>query len=195
MQRGVSPTVSFVLIVAIIVIASSAAYLWAYPLVNGINEPGKVKNLQNQMISLDYMIRATAHGDINFTNSYELYAPSGYLWLNDTHDKIRLTFLQKAEVIGQMQTTANTDCGYLDDNIHDTDTNIMLAREMNLSRVYWGSKGIGETEIMICYNDIDLEFGGICSKGKTGSPRLLVYMKKFGIDSTTGKPKVYINIC
>lgn len=196
MKKGISPTVSFVLIVSIILIGSTAAYFWAAPLVSGIGEPGRIRNLKNQMVSLDYMVRATAHGDVNFSNSYELYAPDAHLELVPENDTLMLTFIQKALVIGRMQGTQNKQCTYGADSINDTRTGIVVAREMNFSRVYVGSKGEGgETEVMICYGNIDLKFGGVCGKAKTGSPRILVYMKKAGFNATTNNSIVSINVC
>ncbi|RLG21801.1 hypothetical protein DRN74_00020 [Candidatus Micrarchaeota archaeon] len=195
MERGISPTVSFVLVVTIILLATAVTYLWAAPIISGINEPGRVRNLKNQMVNLDYMIRATAHGDINFTNSYELYAPGAFLELRPSNDSIVMTFVQKALVIGVVQKNKNTKCSYDAEYLNDTITGIYLGREMNMSRVYWGAKGVGDAEIMICYDDIDLKFNGVCSKGKTGAPRILVYMKKIGVNATDNRPIVSIDVC
>jgi hypothetical protein len=196
MKKGISPTVSFVLIVSIILIGSTAAYFWAAPLVTGIAEPGRVRNLKNQMVSLDYMLRATAHGDINFTNSYELYGPESHMELIPENDTLMLTFIQKASVIGRMNYTSNKQCTYSADRINHERTGIVVAREMNFSRVYVGSKGEGgDTEVMICYDNIDLKYGGVCGTAKTGAPRIIVYMKKSGFNATNNQSIVDINIC
>ena len=196
MRKGISPTVSFVLIVAIILIATVVSYFWAAPIVSGLGEPGRINNLKNQMVSLDYMIRATAHGETNYTNIYEMYLPNAYIELNPENDTLALTFIQKALVIGRRDDTANMDCAYDAETFYDNNTGISLSRELNLSRVYSGSKGEGgETEVLICYTDIDLKFEGSCSRVATGAPRVVAYIKKEGMNASTSKPLVSVTFC
>jgi FlaG/FlaF family flagellin (archaellin) len=113
-MRGVSPVVSFVLIVAIVITTTMAAYIWASDAVKSMNEPGRIKSLINQFIALDQALKQTAHGDINFTNLFELYYPEGFLELRPGTDSLNYIFVQQARVLGytpekQVMITWTTD--------------------------------------------------------------------------------------
>ena len=99
-SKGVSEVVSFVLILAVIIVTTLAAYLWATQSIEGLNEPGRIKSFINQMTGLDDVIRSTAHGDINFTNTFKLTAPDGFIEVREDADLLVLSFIQKAQVLG-----------------------------------------------------------------------------------------------
>lgn len=192
-KKGVSPTVSFALILAIIVVTATAAYLWAVTEVDRLGEVGRVTSYKNQMIGLDYAIRSVAHGDINFQNVYEVHLPDASLTLKQGEDIITLNFLQNSGVLGKAAETGTLTCNSTTNFVYDNFSKISLYRESNTTRVFQGAKGAGagEAEFLICYPNIDLKFGGNCTEGKAG-PRALIYIKK--VDVTT-KPVVNIEIC
>lgn len=193
MKKGVSPTIGFVLVVTIVLVTALAAYFWSLGEIDRLGEVGRVTTFKNQMIGLDYAIRSVAHGDINFQNSYELNIPDASLVLKSNVDSLVLDFFQNAPVLGKAAENGNETCNSTSDYVYDNFTLISTYRESNTSRVFEGAKGAGkgEAEFIICYYNIDLQFGGKCSEGK-GGPRALVMIKK--VNYTT-KPVVNIDIC
>lgn len=204
-SRGVSEIVSFVTIVFIIITATVATYLWAVNAISGLNEPGRSSNYLNQMISLDYMIRSAAHGDMNFTQTFEFYHPTinfetVFLELRPRNatsgtSSLALTYNQKASLIGKAGvTTSVTTCDYPERYVLDPRTQIVLYKESNVSRVFKGAKGegAGAAEIMLCYQDIALVYTGDCGLGKIG-PRTVVKIRKMNV--TNNIPYVSIGLC
>ncbi|GEM_PF-2188509 len=195
MEKGVSSTISFALILAIILVTAMAAYFWSLTQIDRLGEQGRVNSFRSQMLGLDYALRATAHGDINFQNIFELTIPDGSIYLWPGNDTITLTFLQASSVIGRAgyQSPDNNCSNGSVDFIYDSATNIPLYRTTNNSRVFEGSKGgRGDAEFMICYYNVDLKAGGACAAGR-GGPRVLVQMKKVNV--TNSKPVVNIDMC
>ncbi len=99
MKKGVSPVISYVMIVAIVMMTASAAYMWAYPHMQKLGESAKSKSLSNQVRSLDYAVRQAAHGGVGFLNSLELYTESGTIRLDKDKNLITFTFQQGVEAI------------------------------------------------------------------------------------------------
>lgn len=101
-MRGVSPVISFVLVVFIVIVSTIAAYLWASDVVKTMNEPGRVKNYVNQFVALDQALKQTARGDYNFTNQFELYHPDSDAFVQVRDDVSAITFIfnQYAQIIG-----------------------------------------------------------------------------------------------
>jgi len=195
MKKGISPVVSYVMVIAIVLTTTMAAYMWALPLSKEMGEKGRITNLQSQMVGLDYVIRTTAHGDINFQNRYEMYFPNCFLYLNEGNDTIELRLNQKTGVLGTNGTavTVRTDCNETSQYLLDNETGIIMYKVGNNSHLFRGAIGpaAGDAEIAICYPNIDLQFGGQCTKGK-GGPFSTVITKKIGY---TTKPVVKIDIC
>jgi hypothetical protein len=205
-SRGVSDIVSFITVVFIIMTATVATYLWAVSAISGLNEPGRTSNYLNQMVSLDYIVRSTAHGDINFSHTFEFYHPTiefetTFIELrpwNDTTNTsaIALTYNQRAQILGKAgSTTTETKCLYGSQYVYDARTKIVLYKESNVSRVYKGAKaeGPGAAEIMVCYQDIRLVHSGECGTGKIG-PRTVIRIRKINV-TENGVPVVGIGMC
>ncbi|MEM0372795.1 MAG: hypothetical protein QXO69_03100, partial [archaeon] len=91
-MRGVSEIISYVTIVSIVLVSTMIAYAWALPLSEQLGEKGKVNNYKNQMIGLDYAIRSAAHGDVNFTNEYEMQLQDAAIIINESSDVVYLVF-------------------------------------------------------------------------------------------------------
>ena len=195
MEKGISPVVSYVMVIAIVLTTTMAAYMWAVPLSKEMGEKGRVTNLQSQMVGLDYVIRTTAHGDINFQNRYEMYFPNCFLYLNDGNDSIELRLKQESAVFGTNGTkvTVRTDCNETSEYLLDNETGIIMYKIENNSHVFRGAVGFaaGDAEIAICYPNIDLQFNNQCNKGK-GGPFATIITKKIGY---TTKPVVEVEIC
>lgn len=203
MMRGVSPIVSYVLVIAIVLTSTLIAYTWALPLTEQLGEKGKVNSYKNQMIGLDYAIRASAHGDINFKNEYEIYMQDASILLDDDNDVVYLKFRQSAIVLGEPSISGYAYCTRPSNVTGDqsgqflTDplTNLNLYRESDSTRVFQGSTGQnGLAEFAICYYDIDLVWKGSCIRG-TSSSTSLITIEKTGVNATTLKPIVAIDIC
>lgn len=196
MKRGVSPTVSFTLILAIIITTALAAYFWSLTEIDKLGEQGRVNSFRSQMIGLDYALRSTAHGDINFQNTFELTITDATLFISPGNDTISLTFTQNSGVLGKAAiTSAESNCSNSSVNfIYDSSSDISLYRSSNNTRVFEGAKGGGKSdaEFMICYYNVDIKWGGSCSAGR-GGPRALVLMKKINI--TNNKPVINVDIC
>jgi len=199
MRKGVSEVVSFVLVLAIMVTATMSAYIWASSSIPTLNEPGRIKNLVNQMISLDSVIKSTAHGDINFTTRYEIYYPDGYFELRNTTTSLYgslmpvLMINQKAVILGytgSIATTTGCDANYS----YDASTHIKMYRYTTIDNVYVGAQanGPGQAEISICYTNINVTAGTSCVRGKNG-PFASLNIKKEGVIGTT--PQVSIDVC
>jgi len=198
MRRGVSEVMSFILVVAIMVTATMAAYVWASTSIGSLNEPGRVKNLVNQMISLDGTIKSIAHGDVNFTTKFELYYPDSYFELRNTTSSLTGNFMpaiiirQNAMVLGYTNASITTGCG--ENYSYDPLARTTLYRYNTIDNVYVGAQGNGpgQAEIAICYTNINITFGGSCLRGKSG-PFATLNIKKEGVTGST--PSVSIDVC
>jgi len=199
MRKGVSEVVSFVLVLAIMVTATMAAYIWASASIPTLNEPGRIKNLVNQMISLDSAIKSTAHGDTNFTTKFELYYPDCYFELrnmttNLSSNLMPVLMLNQRSVVlgytGSIATTTGCDVNYS----YDASTHIKMYRYTTIDNVYVGAQanGPGQAEISICYTTINITAGSNCMRGKAG-PYANLNIKKVGVMGTT--PIVSIDVC
>lgn len=192
MKKGISPIVSYVLVLSIVLTSTIIAFAWALPLSEQLGEEGKVTNYKNQMIGLDYSIRSAAHGDINFVNEYEMHLQEATIFLDSEKNTVYLLFQQRATVLGDPEVTGTLTCDSETEYLRHDLTRIDMYRESNLSRVYQGSAGgPGQAVIAICYSDINLTWEGDCSEGR-GGPRTLVRIKKTG---ATDKPVVSIDLC
>ncbi len=201
MQRGISPTVSFVLSVAIIIIFTAATYYWATGTVKEFGEQGRVRSYYNQMVSLERIIKQVAAGDENFTTMFVFYHPqyeyvNPYLSLDEENDRITLVFNQYAAVIGypgdSARVQANESCGY--DYLLDNVTGIVMYRLNEYETTYQGAAGPGtsQTEVAACFPDIDLVWGDQCGKGKVG-PETVIIIRKENV--TNGRPVVSVSMC
>jgi len=199
MRKGVSEVVSFVLVLAIMITATMSAYIWASSSIPSLNEPGRIKNLINQMISLDSVIQSTAHGDINFTTKYEIYYPDGYFELRNMTTSLNgslmpvLVINQKAMVLGyagSVATTTGCDANYS----YDASTHTKMYRYTTVDNVFVGAQanGLGQAEISVCYTNINVTAGSTCMRGKNG-PFANLNIKKKGVLGTI--PQVSIDVC
>jgi len=194
-MKGVSPVVSYVLILSIVLTATMAAYMWALPMSRELGETGRVNALKNQMIGLDYVIRATAHGDENFTNEYEMHLQDATIRIDENNDAVYLSFTQNAGVLGRASQTGTTTCDSTSNFFYDNLTSVPMFKESNYSHLFQGAAGFsaGPAEFALCYYDIDLEWGGNCIRGKTGTgTTMLIKVKKIGFNT---KPVVSIDVC
>jgi hypothetical protein len=198
MRKGVSEVVSFVLIVAIMITATMGAYLWASSSISNLNEPGRIKNLVNQMLALDGTIKSVAHGDINFTSSFDLYYPDSYLEIRNATSELNsdlmivLVIRQKAMILGYANMTSTVPCN--SNYSYDAATHTTMYRYTTGDSVYVGAQGDGpgQAEISICYTNINLTYAGNCVRGKTG-PFANLRIKKDGLSGSM--PQVSIDVC
>ena len=197
MRKGVSEVVSFVLIAAIMITSTMAAYVWANSNINSINEPGRIKNLLNQMIALDGVVKYVAHGDVNFSSKFELYYPDGYFELRNTTANVNsslmpvLVIRQNAMILGYTNAST-TVCGT--NYSYDASTHTTLFRYTTTDNVYVGAQanGPGQAEMAICYTNINISYGGDCLRGRSG-PFATINIKKQGV--TGSKPVVSMDVC
>ena len=195
MKKGISPVISYVLVITIVLTTTIAAYMWALPLSKELGEKGRISNIQNQMIGLDYVIKTTAHGDIGFQNRYEMYIPECDLLLDEGNDSIKLVLTQKNGILGTntSKVEIRTNCNSTSKWLLDNETGVVMYRLENEKNLFRGAIGpaAGTAEIALCYSNIDLQYGGECNKGK-GGPYATIIVKKTGYN---GKPVVDVDIC
>lgn len=197
MRKGVSEVVSFVLIVAIMITATMSAYVWASSSITSLNEPGRIRNLLNQMIALDGVIKSVAHGDTNFTSKFELYYPDSYFELRNTTTNSNSSLMpvliirQNAVILGYTNVSA-TGCG--DNYSYDGSTHTTLFRYTTADNVYVGAQGngVGQAEMAICYSNVNISYGGLCIRGKSG-PFATINIRKEGVVGST--PVVSMDVC
>lgn len=198
MRKGVSPVISYVLIVAIVVTTASAAYLWAYPHMKKLGEGAKGESLVNQIESLDYAVRQVSHGEVGFRNTFQLYVPEGGIRVNEEHNHIAFSFRQGVGVVPnvnppegkKIDSTCTENSTYINDSV----TGLILKRDPSNPYVYKGATSSpGNAEVLLCYPNVNLTWRGQCIRGASG-PRISVLMEKMNI-TEDGKRKVSIDFC
>ncbi len=194
-NRGISPVVSYVLILALLVIIAIGSYMWATYTQERLQDKMVVTNMENQMIGLATVIENVAHGDINYTLTQTVYYPKGILEVEPEKDWIRFIVQTNSEVypIEDRVPEALDSCTSSSIVIQDSDTSVTMSK-VPFTSLYRGAVGneLGErVEMVICFPDIDLVTGGGCI-GKSG-PSSRVTIKKIGYAGT--KPRVMVQIC
>jgi len=197
MKKGVIPVISYTLLVAIIVITTSAAYFWAYPHMEKLGEGAKSQTLLNQMQSLDYVIRQASHGSVGFQNSVTLHLPEGHIMLDQENDKIVLTYEQEVSSIGVVPIDPEEDvthhCKGDPERINNSRTGIITRRIGEYSQVYTGAAGApGTAHITLCYPETNLTWAGRCIQGR-GGPKTEVLIEKTEISNN--QPVMEIDFC
>ncbi len=195
MRKGISPAVSYVLLLALVVIVSVAAYLWGTYDVQKLEDAPIAHNIESQMISADQLIQAASHGDTNFTATMGMYYSKGVMQVDSRHGWIKYMAELDANVYDKVTENANATCDSSTYVIEDSGTGIKMTR-MEYTNVFRGSTGgteKQEVEIVICNNDIQLNAAAGCL-GKSG-PRAEMSARKIGYNATSGKPIVEVGIC
>ncbi|MCK4327749.1 MAG: hypothetical protein KAW41_04700 [Candidatus Diapherotrites archaeon] len=194
MRKGVSPAVSYVLLLALVVIMSVAAYLWGTYEIQRLQDTPIAHNMESQMISVDQLIQSVSHGDINFTTRMNLYYAKGVMQVDAAHNWVKYTAQLNAEVYDRITETPNATCNSTTYVIQDSDTGIKMSR-MPYTNVFRGGTGQGSQaiEMVACYDDVQIEESIIC-KGRSG-PRAQLTARKLGYNGTSSKPIVEVKIC
>ena len=195
MKKGISPAVSYVMMLAIIVIISVSAYVWGDYEVRRLQDAPIAHNIESQMISIDQLIQAVSHGDTNFTSTMNLYYLKGIMQVDASHDWIKYTAELNANVYDRVTDTANTTCDEYTYIVEDTDTGLRMTR-MVYTNVFRGGSGDSQkqsVEIVVCYHNIQINESVGCI-GKSG-PRAQLTVRKIGYNSTANKPVVEVRIC
>ncbi len=193
MDKGVSPVVSYVLILAILVTIAVGSYLWASYMQTQMQDKITVSTMESQMVGIENLIENVAHGDMNYTLTQTMYVPNGMLDVQPEKDWIR--FLAQTHSLIYNPTKGyelQDQCGDVT-TIQDTDTMINLTR-MPFTNVFRGATGnaLGErVEIVTCFPDVDLVTGEGCI-GRSG-PVIRIKAKKVGYSGE--KPRVMVEIC
>ncbi|MFC2174387.1 hypothetical protein ACFLQ2_00770 [archaeon] len=195
MMKGVSPAVSYVLLLAVVVVMSVAAYLWGTYEIQRLEDLPVAHNIESQMISVDQLVQAVSHGDTNFTTTMNLYYRKGVIQVDESDGWIKYTAQLNADVYERLEETANSTCNSTTIVIQDDATGIKMSR-MPYTNVFRGSTGGDEAqviEIVACYDDIQIEESTVC-KGRSG-PRAQLTAKKTGYNATSSKPIVEVRVC
>lgn len=195
MRKGVSPAVSYVLLLALVVIVSVAAYIWGDYEVRRLEDTPIAHNIESQMISADQLVQAASHGDTNFTVVTKLYYSKGVMQVDAAKNRIEYNAELNANIYSKVTENANATCNDSTYVIEDSDTGIKMTR-MKYTHVFRGSTGDTEkqgVEIAICYDGIQINEASGC-KGKSG-PRAELTARKIGYNASSGKPIVEVGIC
>ncbi len=194
-NRGISPVISYVLILALLVTIAIGSYLWATYTQERLQDRMVVSNMENQLTGLATLVESVAHGDINYTITQTVYYPKGLLEVEPDKDWIRFLVQTQSEVYPPSQAVpeALDYCTSSSIAIQDSDTTITMTK-VPFTKLYRGAIGneLGErVEMVICFPDIDLVSGEGCI-GKSG-PSSRIILKKIGYAGT--KPRVLVQIC
>ncbi len=194
-KKGISPVVSYVLIVAIVVIISIGSYIWADYTQRQFKDKLVVKDMESQMVGLDTLVREVAHGDTNYTLTHTIYYQSGTMDVVAGNDWIRYITQTKSEIYKSISQTpdANDSCTSDSVTILDSQTQIKM-NKIPFTNVYRGSSGneLGQrVEMVDCFPNIDIVVGEGCI-GKSG-PSSRITIKKIGYSGS--KPVVQVGIC
>ncbi|MCD6522794.1 MAG: hypothetical protein J7K68_03515 [Candidatus Diapherotrites archaeon] len=198
MQKGISSAMSYVMILAIVVVLSVVAYTWGNYELTRLGERPIAHNVESQFITVDQLLQNVAHGDINFTTSMELYYPKGIVQVDETKDWIKYTGQINANVYeSEVETSVGSDCTDKCTSsctvIYDSVTKVKMSK-IPYTNVYRGRTGDARSqfvEIVICTSDIDLVGDQTCI-GKSG-PRAMITLRKSGYSGT--EPEVTVRIC
>jgi hypothetical protein len=195
MQKAISPTVSYVLLLALAVTLSIAAYYWGTYEINRLEDVPIAKNVETQMLSVDALLQSVAHGDTNFTSSMVLYYSKGVLQVNDSGNAVKYTGQLNAKIYEGAASGTVCSCGASCYLVQDAETGIYMVKVPD-TNVYRGSTGGVESqyvEMLVCYDDIDIVSDSNCL-GRSG-PRAQLTARKIGYDSSSQKPQVKVSIC
>jgi hypothetical protein len=196
MNRGVSPAVSYVLLVALSIIVAVGAYVWGTYEVNRLQDQPIASNMEAQMVSIDQVVQSVSHGDTNFTTVIEVFYPKGVMQVDEDNDWIKWSGQLNANIYDlPIEGTANATCNSSTYLIQDSTTTVKMSRIL-YSNVFRGSTGDQSAqfvEIVACYTDIDITADATC-RGKSG-PRAQIIARKTGYNSTAGKPIVQVRVC
>lgn len=194
MHKGVSPAMSYVLLLAIVVILSISAYVWGNYEISRLEDLPIAYNAEAQMIGIDQLIQSVAHGDINFTTVMDLYYPKGVMQVDEDNDTIKYTVQLNGKIYEAVTGTATSCCPNCT-IIQDENTGVKMVR-IYYTNVFRGSTGdelAQLVEITACYDDIDIQADAVCI-GKSG-PRAQLTARKLGYNPSNNKPIVRVRIC
>ena len=195
MQKAISPTISYVLLLALAVALSIAAYFWGTYEINRLQDVPIAQNMETQMQSIDALIQSVAHGDVNFTTTMVLYYPKGVVQVNASGDAIKYTAQLDAKIYEGEAGGVPCSCGSSCYLITDVETGINMVKLPD-TNVYRGSSGGVQSqyvEMVVCYADIDITADNDCI-GRSG-PRAQLTARKTGYDTSAQKPQVRVSIC
>lgn len=197
MRTGVSPAVSYVLLMMVSVSVVVVTFLWGSYQTEKLSEAPILPHMETQMVAVDDRIQEVAHGDINFTTKISLYYDKGVIRVDEDRNWIIYSANLLAGYPGEMEGTGlGETCNSSVYAIEDSETSIKMSRivDTNVFRGSSGSSGGAQLiEIVTCFDNIDLSANPMCV-GKEG-PRASMTLRKIGYNGTTDKPIVEVAIC
>jgi len=200
-SRGVSPTVSYVLLLAVVAILSISAYVYGNAEISKLEDAPLGANAESMMISADAAIQTVAHGDINFTTVMDLYYPKGVVRVDEAQNWIKYYAQINANVYEEITATpngcavlSNCRCNRTSTIIEDADSGMRLGRIL-YTNVYRGAQGDDSQFVIItsCDDSIEIYADPTCA-GKSG-PRSRMTIRKIGYNTTSNKPMVMVRVC
>ena len=196
MRKGISPAVSYVLLLALIVIMSAGAYIWGDYEVRRLQDTPIAHNMESQMVSIDELVQAAAHGDVNFTATMNLYYTKGVVEVSNGWVKYTAELNARAyEKVGGGNDSCDRDVHPGTYMLDDPATGVTMTK-MQYTNVFRGGTEYEQrqlVEIVACFPDIEIGQAASCI-GKSG-PRAQLTARKTGFNAGTGKPVVEVSVC
>ncbi len=195
-KKGISPIVSYVIIIAIVSTVAIGSYIWASNQMSQIEDYPLLIRMENQMISVENAVENVANGDVNFTTVIDLKYNKGIMKVNASENSIKyIGQLSASQYQGNVQRDADCSDSCPKDCIvsKDTETGIKMVK-IPETRVFRGSTGFKTAqrfEAMACFNNTELTNSGACT-GRSG-PNAQLILRKTGYSES--KPKVEVQIC
>lgn len=196
MKRGISPSISYVLILALVITISLGAFIWGNAELNRLQDIPIASNMESQLITIDQIIQSVSHGDTNFTVTQQLFFPKGIIQIEDNNDWVKFTAQLNANIYEVPITGGiNTTCDSGTIRIQDSVTTVKMNRIQH-TNVFRGATGDEVTQfvqIVACYDTIDITTDQNCA-GRSG-PRAIFSARKIGYNASAGKSTVEVKIC
>jgi len=199
MRKGISPAVSYVLLLVVGATMAILAFTWGQYEITKLKEIPIVPHVESEMISIERRVREVSTGDINFTTVFDVDYAKGNMFVDEDRNWIKYTASIQANVYpGEITETGLSytcdDSTYL---IEDTDTGVKMSRmaNTNVFRGASGARGGGAQfiEIVACFDDVQIDANENCV-GRSG-PTARITMKYKEYNASTGKPIVEVGIC
>jgi hypothetical protein len=199
MKKGISPAVSYVLLLVVGSTMAILAFTWGQYEITKLKEIPIIPRVESEMTSIGRRVKEVSTGDINFTTVFDVDYTKGNMFVDQDKDWIKYTASIQANVYpGEINevglgTTCDDDTYLIEDPV----TQVKMSRiaNTNVFRGARGSRGGGAqfVEIVACFDDIQINANPNC-KGKSG-PTATMTMKYVGYNSSASKPIVEVGIC
>lgn len=198
MKKGVSPAVSYVLLMMVAVTVVVLTFLWGEYQITLLKESHIPKQMETNMMEIEEKIRTVSHGDTNFSTTLTINFDKGVMQVDASRDWVKYSGNLHSGYEGEITRSGlDYQCASNVTAIKDNETSIKMSRITETS-VFRGASGSASggaqlVEIVACFDNIDIVANSEC-QGRSG-PRASVILRKTGFNDATDKPIVEVGIC